>query len=247
MLKIFITIVATLLFVGCSSKYEMLKQNPESNVERSVVSKKVNIEYLILPQDRLKIILYKDQTQTNNSGLIGEDINPKGILVDTKGYIVLPLIGMVKVSGMTQTQAAAKITKLYKIYLNTPSVYLEVMNKKVIILGEVNNPGIVPLDREKINLFEAIAYCHDFTNFAQKDAISIISQGADGKLYMRNIDLMHIDKLRYRDLILRPNDIVYVRPNGWKKFKVASDGFTVPFETISKLAAPFITLKYLSN
>ncbi|HIE07520.1 MAG TPA: hypothetical protein EYP64_05715, partial [Desulfarculaceae bacterium] len=42
-----------------------------------------------------------------------------GILVNTAGYISLPLIGKTKVAGLTQSQAANQITARYKNYLNS--------------------------------------------------------------------------------------------------------------------------------
>jgi polysaccharide export outer membrane protein len=64
---------------------------------------------------------------------------------------------------------------------------------------------------------------------------------------MRKVDLTNFDTMNYASLMLRPNDIVYVKPNDWKSFKVASENYTSPFETITKIAAPFVTLKYLSD
>ena len=66
-------------------------------------------------------------------------------------------------------------------------------------------------------------------------------------MQMRRVDLTNFDTMRYASLMLRPNDIVYVQPDGWKEFKIASDNFTAPFETIAKIASPFVTIKYLTD
>jgi polysaccharide export outer membrane protein len=168
-------------------------------------------------------------------------------LVNSAGYITLPLIGKVKVAGLTQTQAADKITRMYKKYLNTPLVYLEVLNKRIFVLGEVNKPGVIPLDKEKMTLFEALAHAGDVTNYGQKNKITVVSNIPGKGLQMRTVDITDFDHMKYADLMLRPNDIVYVTPDSWKQFKVASDEFTAPFETITKIASPFVTIKYLSD
>jgi len=243
--------IGVLIFNGCSSSsvnYEML-QTKNENISKNVKTTAASIEYRILPQDRLQVVLYKDPNQESmgGSGELGESMSKKGILVNAAGYITLPLIGKVKVAGLTQTQAADKITKLYKKYLNTPSVYLEVLNKKIFVLGEVKKPGVIPLDKEKMTLFEALAQAGDITDYARRDKISIVSNIPGHGLSMRTVDLTDFDHMKYSDLMLRPNDIVYVRPDSWKQYKVASDEFTAPFETITKIASPFVTIKYLQD
>lgn len=243
--------VGLLLFItGCSesSNYKLMQsKNGESHRPAKVTSQ--SIEYRILPQDRLNIILYKNPEQTSAVALqdLGQNMNSEGILVNAAGYITMPLIGKIKVAGLTQTQAADRIINDYKTYLRTPSVYLEVMNKRVYVLGEVKNPGVVKLDKEKMTLFEALAFAGDLEDSAVRDNIIIVSNDPQNGLVMRSVDLTNFDTMNYAELMLRPNDIVYVQPDGWKEFRVASNNFTAPFETISKIASPFVTIKYLKD
>jgi polysaccharide export outer membrane protein len=237
------------LMVGCSSmnsNYTILQTEKEVKSYQETFNDK-SIEYHILPQDRLKVILYKDPSQELVAGgSLGQSmVGENGILVNASGMITLPLIGKVKVAGLTQTGAADRIARRYKKYLNTPSVYLEVLNKRIFVLGEVKHPGVVKLDKEKMTIFEAIAFAGDLTDSAVRDNIIILSNREGKGLQMRKVDLTHFDTMKYMNLMLHPNDIVYVQPNSWKMFKVSSSEFTVPFETISKVASPFITLKYL--
>jgi polysaccharide export outer membrane protein len=238
-----------LLLTGCGSLNSEYQLVQDEEATQEVIVAKGSIEYRILPQDRLKVILYKDPEQSSQgmTGELGQDMSKDGILVDVAGYVTLPLAGKVKVSGLSQTQAADRITQRYRRYLNTPSVYVEVLNKRIYVLGEVNTPGVVKLDREKMTLFEAIAFSGDLTDFAVRDNIIIVSNDLRKGLQMRSVDLTNFKTMRYASLMLRPNDIVYVQPDGWKEFRVKSDNFTAPFETITKIAAPFVTLKYLSD
>jgi polysaccharide export outer membrane protein len=240
-------VAAALIVSGCGSDSDYKLLQSEHAVESQKISNQ-SIEYRILPQDRLQVVLYKDPNQENmaSSGELGQKMTSKGILVDTAGNVILPLIGKVHVAGLTQTQAAEKITRLYKKYLNTPSVYVEVLNKRILVLGEVKKPGIIELDKEKMTLFEAIAHAGDLTDSAVRNNIIILSNDKKG-MHIRRIDLTHFDTMNYASLMLRPNDIVYVQPDNWKEFKVASSNFTAPFETITKIAAPFVTLKYLND
>jgi polysaccharide export outer membrane protein len=251
MLKMKLILLTGLLFIfnGCANKSDYRLLQTDKNVtEQGVKVTDRSIEYRILPQDRLEIALYKDPQQgATVQGALGQSMSPNGLLVNTSGYVPLPLIGKVKVAGLTQTQAADRIKAQYKKYLNTPSVYVEVLNKRVFILGEVKSPGVVEIDKEKMTLFEALANAGDFTDDAVRNDIMILSNCQTKGMQMRRVDLTNFDTMNYASLMLRPNDIVYVQPDDWKEFKVASDNYTAPFETITKLASPFVTLKYLSD
>ena len=246
---LFSILAATFLFNGCANSDYKLLQTDKNTTVAKVEHTDRSIEYRILPQDRLEVMLYKDPDQSTLVALqeLGQSMNKKGILVNAKGYITLPLIGRIKVAGLTQSQAAERITARYKTYIKTPSVYLEVLNKRIIVLGEVKKPGVVVLDKEKMTLFEALAFAGDLTDSAVRDNIIILSADARGNIDMRHIDLTHFDTMQYKSLMLRPNDIVYVQPNDWKEFKVASNDYTSIFETVSKIASPFVTLKYLKD
>ncbi len=246
-MKLILWVGVSFILGGCAGQDYKLAQTEQPITQEKVSDR--SIEYRILPQDRLEIALYKDPAQDTTGSLneLGQSMNQKGILVNAAGYISLPLIGKIKVAGLTQSQAADRITVQYKKYLNTPSVYVEVLNKRLFVLGEVKNPGVIKLDKEKMTLFEAIAFAGDLTDDAVRNEIIILSNSNTKGMQMRKVDLTNFDTMRYASLMLRPNDIVYVQPDNWKEFKVASDNFTSPFETIAKIAAPFVTIKYLDN
>ena len=254
MFKMKLAVLASiaLLLGGCSStssEYVLVQTKKDTTQANESVTDR-SIEYRILAQDRLEISLYKDPAQSTegvSTNELGQSMNGNGILVDAAGYISLPLIGKIKVVGLTQSQAASRITEQYKKYLNTPTVYVEVLNKRVFILGEVKKPGVVKLDKEKMTLFEAIAFAGDLTDAAVRNEVMILSNNPVKGMQIRKVDLTNFDTMNYASLMLRPNDIVYVKPNGWKEFRVASDDITSPFVTITQIAAPFVTLKYLTD
>lgn len=243
--------LSSLLLSSCvtNSEYQLFQSEKNTTQLQTAKPSARSIEYHILPQDRLDVMLYKDPDQNSPVALseLGQSVRKDGILVNKNGFISLPLIGKVKVSGLSQTQAADLITRRYRTYINTPSVYLEVLNKRLFVLGEVKKPGVVKIDKEKMTLLEALAFAGDITDAAVRDNIAILSADQNGTLHMRKVDLTHFDSMKYSELMLRPNDIVYVRPNSWKAFRVASDEFTSIFNTVGKIAAPFVSIKYLSD
>ncbi len=246
-MKLILWVGVLFIFNGCTSKSEYrLMQTDKNAPEETIKVSDRSIEYRILPQDRLEIALYKDPQQgATVTGALGQSMSPNGLLVNTAGYVPLPLIGKVKVAGLTQTQAADHITQQYKKYLNTPSVYVEVLNKRIFVLGEVKSPGVVKIDKEKMTLFEALANAGDFTDSAVKNDIIILSNSKTKGMQMRRVDLTNFDTMNYASLMLRPNDIVYVQPNGWKEFKVASSDYLSILDPILKVAGTYATFKYL--
>lgn len=65
-------------------------------------------------------------------------------IILTDGTISLPLIGAVRLTGLSQEQAGQQITELYRPYLKSPQVSVAVINPRplnVTVLGEVSRPG----------------------------------------------------------------------------------------------------------
>jgi len=229
-------------FTACNqgrSDYELLQSQ---NIVKNEKKKKLeNIEYKIVTQDRLSIVIYQYPEITPTK------MNEKGILVDSQGYISLPLIHRVKIAGYTQSDAARMLEEKYKKYLTDPSLNIEVMNKRAYILGEVKKAGVIRLENETMSVIQAVATAGGLTDSAQRDQVFVITHDGDNTMRMRRIDLTSFTVLQASNLLIKPNDIIYVQPNKWKSFRVASDDFTSPFETIAKVASPFVTLKYLTQ
>ncbi len=235
--------VSLLLFLGgCDSgrsDYELLQSTKpiKSESKRAIEL----IEYKIQPNDRLSVIIYQYPELTPTT------MNEKGLLVDSRGHISLPLVHKVKVAGYSQSGAARMLESRYKKYLTDPSLNIEVINKRIYVLGEVKSPGVVKLDNEYMTVLQAIASAGGLTDQAMRDAVFIVNEDGHKNMRMRKVDLTSFSALQATNLTVKPNDIIYVQPNKWKSFRVASDDFTAPFETITRIAAPFVTLKYLSD
>jgi polysaccharide export outer membrane protein len=221
---------------GCGRDRTLLQTEQEVLIKPGG---KVYYDYRIKPHDRVAVTVYKypELTPTNMS--------EKGILVDANGYISLPLIHRVHLAGLTQTQAARMLEKRYAKYLKDPSLNLEVLNKRAYILGEVKKPGPVPLDREQTTIFEALAMGEGLTADAQRDNILVLSHDASGNLELRRVNLSNYHTLAASNLAIKPDDVIYVPPSGWKEFRINSENFTSVFKTVATVASPFVTLKYL--
>lgn len=141
-------------------------------------------------------------------------------LIDSDGYITLPLLGNIKAEGLSKTQLKEKIVSAFieKDLLKDPVVTIRFVNFRVTVLGEVNKPAVVPVINEKISLLEAIGLAGDLTIFARRDNIMILREENDQKVIKR-INLNSSELFTSPYYYLKSNDIVYVEPN---KAKVAS-------------------------
>lgn len=120
------------------------------------------VAYKLGVGDKVRVTVY------NEKDLSGDfDINDQG-------EIALPLIGQVKVQGLTIAQAEALFTERYgKDYLVNPRITVEVLNyRPFFILGEVKNPGSYPY-MNGMTVVNAVALAGGYTPRANKDQIRI--------------------------------------------------------------------------
>ena len=245
-LLIYILIAFTL--IGCTAKEDYILfdkthiTSPDAN--KSVVKlRHTAYEYKIQPHDRVSITMY-NHPELGTSTIQSQREDKRGVLVDSRGYIRLPLIKNIHIAGLTQTQAQKKIEYAFKKYLEAAEVYLEVLNKRAYILGEVKKPGEIPLFNEKMTLLQFIATAGDFTDDANRRAIIVMKRRGD-KVYTETVDLTGINSLKLANLTIRPNDIVYVTPSNVKVRNVGIKEITPAIGLVGDLVAPVANVKYL--
>jgi polysaccharide export outer membrane protein len=150
----------------------------------------------------------------------GSNSQSAGYLVNTEGYIELPILGNIKAAGLTKDQLKDNITKtiLEKKLLINPIVNIRHLNFEVTVIGEVAHPTVITVPSEKISLIKAIGLAGDLTIYGKRENILLIRE-EDGKKKTRHININSSNFFNSPYYYLRPNDVVYVEPN---KAKVAS-------------------------
>jgi polysaccharide export outer membrane protein len=219
---VWVVAVVVLMLGGCTPKENFTLLKTDHLASNRKPTYHTLFEYYILPGDRVKVVLYKtpeERELLDTYPSLSTGVNSSGILVGPHGHVVLPLIGSVKISGLTQSAAAEKIARRYRKRFPKASVYLEVTNKRAYILGEVRRPGVLKMDRDHISLLEAIAMAGDLTDNAVRTAILVITHTRSGKMVMRAIDLTRFENLASMNMTIVPGDIIYVQPDKWRKTK----------------------------
>lgn len=137
-----------------------------------------------------------------------------GYLVSPEGYIQFPVLGNIKVAGLTKTEIKNLITKelVNKKLLIDPVVNIRIINFKITVMGEVRNPTVFTVPSEKISILEALGTAGDLTVFAKRDNILLIRE-VNGEKIVRRLDLNSKNLLESPYYYLKSNDVIYVEPN----------------------------------
>lgn len=144
-------------------------------------------------------------------------------LVDNDGCIDYPVLGKLRVQGMTTRECEAMIRQALLEYLSEePTVTVRVSNFKVSVLGEVNRPGTYSVQDERINIFQALALAGDMTLFSVRKDVHLLREDSTGRTITYHLDLTQANITSSPYYYLQQNDIVYVRPT---KSKVFSNTF----------------------
>jgi polysaccharide biosynthesis/export protein len=106
--------------------------------------------------------------------------------ISDKGSIAMPLIGEVKVAGLSQPEAASQIAAKLKEgqYLKNPQVAIAVTtvrSKQVSVLGAVARPGRYPLDDTSSQLSDVIAAAGGITAVGG-DTVMVIRDGKEERV-----------------------------------------------------------------
>lgn len=135
-------------------------------------------------------------------------------LVSNDGTIDFPVLGILKVGGLTKGEAENLIReKISGYFKESPIVNVRMTNYKISVLGEVQKPGVFTINNEKVNIFEALAMAGDLTIWGKRDNVKLIRDDADGQRKAINLDLTKSDILTSPYYYLQQNDILYVTPN----------------------------------
>ena len=147
-----------------------------------------------------------------------------GYVVDNDGCIDFPVLGPIKVAGLTRWELSELIkNKLIKDGLLTDAVVtVEFMNFKVSVIGEVNSPGTYTLTNDKVTILQAISLARDLTIFGQRENVCVIRE-REGERVIYEINLCDVSMFNSPAYYLQQNDVVYVQPSQVKARQSTTD------------------------
>jgi len=213
-----------ILFFSCAGRKDIVYYQNIDNL--SVKEKSNSFEIKIQPDDLLYIVVSADDIEAAeqfnlssiklaNTGRLdlssGQQINQL-YLVNEAGYINFPVLGKMKVSGLSRSELLKILEEKIGVYIKDPIINLRINNFKVSVLGEVNAPGTYSIVSERITLIEALSMAKDLTIYGIRNNILIIREKDGVKTYNR-VDITKADFINSPFYYLGQNDVVYVEPN----------------------------------
>ncbi len=164
----------------------------------------------------------------------------KGIVVSDSGEIKLPLVGAVKVSGLTLPESTRLIESKFKSFIDDPIVTLKKLNFKITVLGEVNKPGTYPILNEKVTLPEALGLAGDISPSGDREKIRIIRE-ENNQTVDFFIDITKASSITPATYYLHPDDVIYVQPSKRRSYQNISPAVAV-YTSIITTAVIALTL-----
>ncbi|MFK7833410.1 MAG: polysaccharide biosynthesis/export family protein [Winogradskyella sp.] len=148
----------------------------------------------------------------NNATSMQGQMQLQTYLVDYDGNIDFPVLGKIKVAGLTRPQLTAYLAERISEYAKEPIINVRLANFTVTIIGEVARPGTFTIQDERVTVLEALGMANDLTIFGKRKNVLIIRE-IDGKKKFASIDLTSINTVNSPLYYLQQNDVIYVEPN----------------------------------
>nr|WP_144800231.1 polysaccharide biosynthesis/export family protein [Maribacter sp. MAR_2009_72] len=209
--------LCALFFASCASRKEVVYFQDATNFETLVndntdsyrfkVDDVVSIHISTLdPEASLPFNLFKGAEE---GGFRPEQVD---YIVDKEGNIDFPVLGSVKIEGLSPAEVKTLLKDKLADYLKNPIVNIRLKNFTVTVLGAVNKPGTYPVNGEQISILEAIGLAGDLHIKGKRENVLVLRDFNGTKVY-NHIDLTSKKALDSPVYYLTQNDVVYVEPN----------------------------------
>jgi polysaccharide export outer membrane protein len=242
-----------LFLFSCASRKDVVYYQGIDEMAPS--EKSTSYEIKIQPDDLLMIIVSAEDPEIaapfnlksvsmvspSKQDLVRSQETMQLYLIDANGFIEFPVLGKLKVGGLTRSEVLQLLQQKISVYIKNPIINLRVMNFKVSVQGEVNLPGTYPVASDRITLIEALTMAKDLTIYGKRNNILVIRE-IDGVKSYNRVDITKAEFINSPFYYLAQNDVVYVEPNKNKINGAAIGPNTGVIISISSLLITLITL-----
>jgi polysaccharide export outer membrane protein len=161
--------------------------------------------YRLSANDQVSVEVFGEDDLRTNGRLNGE------------GNLSMPLLGAVRLAGLTLTEATARLTELYgRDYLVNPKVNVSLVGyakRRFTMLGQINRPGSYEMPEGSpggVDLMEAIAMAGGFTRIAAPDRITVRRHRDGGNDQIMKVNAKRLAKGEGGTFQVVPGDTVTV-------------------------------------
>lgn len=268
-----LVLVLAWIATSCSSPKDVAYFQGVENAQIFEIAAAANKEIKVEPHDKLSIIVScKDpalaqmfnlhvftNTTAQKNGYngtgsefrdynIGYSDGIDGFTVSPEGTIDYPVLGKIKVEGMTRSELAAFIKGeiMGRGLIKDPIVTVEFLNVGVSVLGEVIKPGRYDMNVDVLTLMEALSLAQDMTIQGNRKNVKVLRKEGD-KVQTFVVDITDAKGLvNSPAYYLKQGDIVYVEPNDVRKRQTTANGNNVTNVSFWLSVASLLTSAALS-
>lgn len=224
MKKLILYSIICLFITGCNLNSSVMFRTPKNyaftvdqtigNVEYRVTNNDI-VGFSVYTNDGFKLVDLTTSIATATGGAGGNINNFNSSIqfpVEPDGQIKLPIIGKVKIAGMTIREAEKMLEQQYATYYNKPFVVLKVVNRRVLVFPGAGGAGrVIEIENENTTVIEALALAGGIATTGKAHKIKLIRGDARNPQVLL-IDLSTVEGMKQSNLMLQANDIIYVEP-----------------------------------
>ena len=247
LVKLATLIVAVILIFGsCTSQKDLMYL---SNLDTTSLEHFFPMErpdYRIQYQDILYVDIFTMNPEMNallnpssgtssyNTYRDDSNIFIYGYTVSDSGMISIPILGDIKVIGLTSDEVKTSVEERARQYLKDAVINIKLLSFKFTVMGEVNRPGSYTNFNNQLTVLDAIGMAGDITDFGNRKHVLVLRPSKKGTATY-HIDLQDKNLLQSEGYFLLPNDIVIVEPIKSKPFQLNIPTMSLVLTTISTL------------
>jgi polysaccharide biosynthesis/export protein len=220
--KIVWVVFLSFLISSCGINSNLMFKSKDYEVIKEDIPIAPTETYRIAPDDKFVFTLFANDGKRivdmmsgiSEDGTVGRAAAGTQIpyWVQPTGIADLPIIGLVKLAGLTIPEAQDTLALRFSKYYNQPYVQVEITNQRVIVFpGNGGDAKVVPLVNNNTTLMEALAMAGGITERGRANRVKVMRLTEDGrKVY--EINLSKIEGLKYADMVVQAHDYIYVEP-----------------------------------
>lgn len=217
------------MFKGSDKAQPEVFKREAMAAEKNYVIQKNDLLHLDVFSNKGERIIDPNPELTTGTGVNFSETQTKqfNYLIELNGIVKFPMIGELKLEGLTLRQAEEIAQKEYAKYFIEPYVVLNYVNKRVIVLGALGGQ-VIPLTNQNVTLVEVLALAKGLNNDAKADVIKLIRND-----HVYQVDFSTIQGFKDGNMLIEPGDVVYVEPIRRPFTEGLKDNFAIISLTIS--------------
>ncbi|WP_299061932.1 polysaccharide biosynthesis/export family protein [uncultured Polaribacter sp.] len=251
-LKIKATFILLILLISSCVSNKDIAYFQFDEIEQNKVSNR--FKTIFKPDDLLQITISSEDIDAampfnlpavtfgaSNSAAIGSP-RQQNYLIDSKGEIDFPILGKLKLGGITREQAIELLkTKLSPDYISNPTINIRIANFKITVYGDVQRPGTFTIPNERVSILDAIGLAGDLNISGRRDNVMVIREEGNRKVKYK-VNLLSNKTLTSPVFYLQQNDVVYVEHNKARIQSAISNTSVSLFISVTGLLITIVSL-----